>query len=474
MRYDYVVLGAGVAGLAFAHEVAAAGHSVLLLEKEPAVGGLSRTLEFQGFRFDYCAHRFHSGNPALIERVKTLVGPSFQKHTKRSRMYMFHRYLRYPFELPSLLAVMPPHESLHAAVSFTWNWVTRRRRRARIVSYKDWFIYHFGPKLYSILCAPYTSKIWGTDPANLSADWADQRFQGVKLDRVMKQMITRLLAWNRRPSYGLDDEQFDPDGGEFYYGATGAQEIPDAFARALRQYRADIKVGANVTNVWEGTRQVEYVHEGQPHRAMATEALITTIPLHVYYRLLDQDEPAIEQALARLTYMDIIFVYLLVNRERISRDHWLYFQDRDILFNRLVEFKNWSEQMAPPGKTGLCFDVTCFEGDEIWGMSDEALVEACLAAAEKAKLLARVDVFDAKVVRVRHAYPFYDLGYREKVQRIVQFFERSGKIFCLGRTGIFQYNNTDHSIEMGWELAQRLLRRDRRSLIDDTIQRVSH
>ena len=71
-------------------------------------------------------------------------------------------------------------------------------------------------------------------------------------------------------------------------------------------------------------------------------------------------------------------------------------------------------------------------------------------------LLRRSEVEDSLVIKVRDAYPFYDLDYRRKVENIVQAFESSGELFCLGRTGIFQYNNADGSIEMAMELANRL------------------
>ena len=84
MKYDYIILGAGVAGLAFAYKVAKEGNSVLILEKEKTIGGLSRTFEYKGFRFDFCAHRFHSANKELLDEVRSLVGSSFKKHIKRT------------------------------------------------------------------------------------------------------------------------------------------------------------------------------------------------------------------------------------------------------------------------------------------------------------------------------------------------------------------------------------------------------
>ncbi|MBI5391753.1 NAD(P)-binding protein [Candidatus Woesearchaeota archaeon] len=473
MKYDYIVLGAGVAGLAFAYKVAKEGKSVLILEKEKTIGGLSRTFEYNGFRFDFCAHRFHSANKELMEEIKQLVGPSFKKHVKKSRIYMFGRYLKYPFELPNLLRAMPVLEAAHAGTSFLWNSATRKFRKKQLPSYKDWFQYYFGHKLYTIMCYPYTSKIWGTDPGEISADWADQRFQGVNLKQLIKKTIKKAVKFDFS-SYSLEDDSLAPDGGDFYYGEMGAQEIPDAFQRALKKRNATILTQAGVTRISEKERVVDYEHDGKKYTAQATSSIITTIPLHMYYALVDTKDDTVKKALDSLKYMDIIFIYPFLNKEQISNDHWLYFPDKDIIFNRAVEFKTWNKKMAPKGKTATCLDITCFEGDSVWQKTDEQLVQECIASAEKAQLFKKEDVFDSKVIRVKGAYPFYDLHYEEKLRKIVGFIECSGNVFCLGRTGIFRYNNSDNSIEMGFELAKRLLDNKDTSLLDYTIQNVSY
>ena len=84
------------------------------------------------------------------------------------------------------------------------------------------------------MCEPYTTKIWKTNPGNISADWADQRLQGTKLVKLFKRIIIKLLKLDFC-SYSLEDDSLAPDGGEFYYGETGAQDIPHGFERELKK-----------------------------------------------------------------------------------------------------------------------------------------------------------------------------------------------------------------------------------------------
>ncbi|MDD3887305.1 MAG: FAD-dependent oxidoreductase [Patescibacteria group bacterium] len=455
-NYDFIVLGAGLAGLSFGYKMSKAGYSVLLLEKEDTVGGLSRTFEHDGFKFDLCAHRFHSSNKDLLDEVLRLPGIKWNEYSQKSRIFMFDKYLKYPFELQNLLRAMPITESFVSGLSFGYNLLKKQLIKKRIVSYKDWFEFYFGHKLYTIMCLPYTSKIWKIDPSLLSADWAGQRFQGVKIKELMKKIMRKISKLDFS-SYSLEDEELAPDGGKFYYPETGIQELPDSLAKLILTSNSEIKTNIVLNKINDQNKEVCYKENGSVNFAKANKALINTIPLHTFYNLCTRKNKDIEKCLNELKYMDIVFVYLFLNKKNISNDHWLYFSDKDIIFNRSVEFRNWSKKMVRDDKTAICLDITCYEGDGVWKMKDEDIAERSINDAIKVRLISKSDVFDSKVIRLKNAYPFYDLGYKEKLLNVVNFFEKTGSTYCLGRTGIFNYNNADNSIEVGFELARKLI-----------------
>jgi protoporphyrinogen oxidase len=473
-RFEFVVLGGGVSGLGFAKRMSEHGHSVLVLEKEAVVGGLSRSLNYKGFHLDFCAHRFHTNNRDLLKELLALPGLKMSRHAKKSRIYMFGKYLKYPFELQNLLRAMPLRDSVMSGLSFGWNLVAKRFRKPQLLSYKDWFVHLYGRRLYRIMCRPYTSKIWHTDPANISADWADQRFQGENLKRLLKRIARKLLTLDFS-SYNLEDDSLAPDGGPFYYPRRGIQELPDALAKAAVQNGAVVETGVALTDVSVSKRTVTYACQGTSE-TVSFGHLISTIPLHAFYALQDRKSAEVEQALAGLTYMDIIFVYVFLNKARLSHDHWLYFPDPDIVFNRAVEFSNWSPEMCPAGRTSVCFDVTVFEHEpeSLWNTSDEELSARVLRDADRAGYLNQADVVDTYVFRVKHAYPYYDVAYKGKLDTIVHFLEDEA-VSLLGRTGMFQYNNSDNSIEMGFLLADKFLSgAGRRSIYQAKVKAVSY
>src|SRR3989344_5363418 len=234
-NYDFIVLGGGVAGLAVAYRLCKAGKSVLLLEKEKQIGGLAKTLNINGFLFDYCAHRFHSANPGVMQEMRDLMSPNFVQHRQKSRIYLFNKYLKYPFEMQNLLRAMPKIEALRCVFDFAMNMLTRLFKKREIRSYADWFEHFFGKRFYKFMCYPHTRKIWGMDPSQLSADWANQRFKGPDIPKLIRTIVKKVFTLNFS-SFSLEDEELLPDSGIFYYPVHGGiQAMPDRFAEEIRK-----------------------------------------------------------------------------------------------------------------------------------------------------------------------------------------------------------------------------------------------
>ncbi len=456
---DIVILGGGVAGLSCAYRLSLAGKKVVVLEKENVVGGLARTVEFQGFQFDFCAHRFHSPDPKLMEEVKQLMAENFESHKQKSRILMFGKYVKYPYELQNLLRAMPLWQTALCGVNFCWA-VARKPLWTRTPkNYRDWFVRLFGYQLYRVMCEQYTRKIWGRDPALISADWADQRFAGPNLSKLIKKTLRKLMRMDFS-SYALEDMELAPDSGTFYYPKIGGiQAMPKRFAQVATQNGATVITGARVASIDPLSRTVSYESGGAMHTVQAAEELISTIPLHAFSALSTVPAPEpVQEALQQLSYMDIIFVLLIVERPQISNDTWLYFPGTDVAFNRAVEFRNWSPSMAQPGRTSLCLDITVTpENRELCSLSDDDLVRRCISDCERVGLCGRAEVSVGKVLRIPYAYPVYDLQYKERLTTIVSWLESFPRVYCLGRTGIFRYNNSDGSVDMGFRLAERLL-----------------
>jgi protoporphyrinogen oxidase len=195
-RYDFIVLGGGLAGLTFAYEAVNRGRRVAVLEKEDQVGGLCRTMAFDGYRFDLGGHRFHTEWQDVADWVVDILGDDLLQVTRSSHIYLNERYITYPLQLPNALTALDVPDAARVVLSYL---------RARLpasggqvdVSFEDWVVRRFGRALYQIYFQPYTAKVWGIPCTDLSADWASQRIQ---LANLLAFVRKSLLQRSKQPA----------------------------------------------------------------------------------------------------------------------------------------------------------------------------------------------------------------------------------------------------------------------------------
>lgn len=443
-NHDFVILGGGVAGLSFALEASRRGRRVVVLEGEDQVGGLARTLRFGDFRFDIGGHRFHSRWPEITQWVLQALDGDVREVPRRSRIRLDARFVDYPLRFPNALAAFNPWQATRILASYFWATLARLRKRADI-SFEDWIVRRFGRSLYSIYFRPYTEKVWGFPCAELSADWAAQR---IRLPSLRAAVVGSLLRRSSAPSTLVS---------QFLYPPLGIGVLPDRIAeKAQATGLAAIRLGSRVTRVepdgTSGGWRVTF-RGTQGEAAVSGARLVSTIPLEGLLGMLPMPQAESGALAAGLPYRSLACVFLAVDGPRISSDTWTYFPDRDLALGRTHEPGNWSPRMVPEGKTSLCVEIFCSEGDEVWRRPDQDVIEPVLADLDRLRFLPRSRVRDAWLLRVSHAYPVYRVGYVEHLSRVGAAISRWPTLHLLGRTGTFQYLNLDAVIREGLDLA---------------------
>jgi len=249
------------------------------------------------------------------------------------------------------------------------------------------------------------------------------------------------------------------------YPRDGYVRIPQRMAEDIvaKTGPDSVLLGSTVTRIkYIGANDFEVVYrkpDGEEYSIKAT-TVVSTIPLGLLPRIM---EPACDQkvidAAKGLSFRALITVNLILSKERVSIDTWLYVQDEDILFGRLHEPKNWSPAMIPDqSTTSLVLECFCTKDDHIWNMTDEEVGQRCIDDLEKKlKFIESSEVIDFSCVRTLQAYPVYDLEYAEKIGVINDFLGQFEGLHVVGRGGTHRYNNADHSIEMGLLLGRKIL-----------------
>jgi protoporphyrinogen oxidase len=187
-----VIIGAGPAGLTAAHELSSAGRPVVVVEQDREhVGGIARTVNYKGFRFDIGGHRFFSKNAEIEQLWRDILGDRMLERERLSRIYYRGRFFKYPLETWDALSQLGIFQSAACMLSYMAARVWPRRE---IRSFEDWVVNAFGRRLYETFFRSYTEKVWGIPCSEISADWAAQRIK----DLSMRVLIRRALGLGSR------------------------------------------------------------------------------------------------------------------------------------------------------------------------------------------------------------------------------------------------------------------------------------
>jgi protoporphyrinogen oxidase len=446
-----LVLGAGFAGLAAAHTLAAAGRETLVLEAGPAVGGLSRTEIFGEFRFDLGGHRFFTHDREVADLVAELMGDELIDVPRSSKILLRGRYVDYPLRPLNALAALGPGTALRVLADWAVEQLRGGRGSRPEVSLEDWVVRRFGRTLFTIYFKEYSEKVWGLPCERISVGWVAKRIEGLSLGRAVRDAFTRE---HRGTVASLVDR--------FAYPRLGIGRVGERFARELPPH-GRVLCDTPVTRVRHEAGRVREVLAETPggERAFAADAVISTIPLPALARLLDPPpSPEVLRAATSLGFRDLLLVAIAVDRPFVTDQTWIYLPDRSIPFGRIHEPKNWSAAMAPPEQSLVVAEYFCFRGDETWEAPDDQLEELTVRGLEQLGFLRRAQVVGARVVRVPAAYPLFEVGYERHAAAVREGLVRTGGLFFAGRSGCFAYQNMDHAIRSGIDTARQLLAAD--------------
>jgi protoporphyrinogen oxidase len=445
-----VVIGAGPAGLTAAYTLARQGVPVHVLEADAVVGGLSRTVEHKGYRFDIGGHRFFTKVRAVRALWDAMLGDELVERPRLSRIYYDGRFFDYPLKPVNALAGLGLARTAVIVASYLHS---RWRPIRPEVSFEDWTVNRFGRRLYEIFFKAYTEKVWGLPCNRIEAQWAAQRIKDLSLSSAIRDILLRPLRREQTQIRTLIDR--------FRYPRLGPGMMWEAFHRAVEQLGASVALDTRVRRVLhEGGRvsAVEFAAGGDVTR-VEVDAVVSTMPLRELVHALSPAPPShVVAAANRLQYRDFLTVALIVDVAELFPDNWIYVHDPHVRLVRFQNFKNWSPAMVPDSRTTcLGLEYFCQQGDDLWSMSDRELIAFATRELSAIGLLERARVIDGTVVRVPKAYPVYDRGYRDALVPLRAYFGTFENLQLAGRNGLHKYNNQDHAMVTGILAARALL-----------------
>ncbi len=477
-----IIIGAGPAGLTAAYKLLKeTDYMPLILEEESFVGGISRTAEYKGNRMDIGGHRFFTKNEevnALWQELMPTQGKparddkeiGFEEKTfapggpdpetedrvmlirrRVSRIFFLKKFFDYPISLKaSTFKNMGLKRTMQAGFGYLGSAVHKKEED----SLRNFYINRFGKPLYEMFFEDYTTKVWGRDPKDISADWGAQRVKGLSLTKAVWNVVSKPF---RRKGSATETSLIE----QYFYPKKGPGQLYEVMADEIRRMGGRIIFGAKVQGirVTDGrVAEVTALVNGEEQHFTGCEYFSTMPVKDLVAGMGDAAPQKVREIAAGLPYRDFVTVGLLVDRLKIKNetkmktvgnivpDCWIYIQDREVRLGRLQIFNNWSPYLvSDPSKVWIGLEYFCNEGDELWNKEDDEFIRFAKKELASIGVIDEADVRDAVRIRVRKAYPAYFDTYAE-FDTVKEFLSGIDNLWCIGRNGQHKYNNMDHSM----------------------------
>ena len=483
-----VIIGAGPAGLTAAYELLKRTDiKPVVLEKSEALGGIARTVNYNGYRIEIGGQRFFSKSDRVMQwwlemlplqalnpgshtityhgRSRTVEtaapGPDPDREDRvmlvrprKSRIYFLRRFFEYPIRLtPETLAKLGMVRSFRIGASYLRSVMFPIRNPKTL---EEFFINRFGRELYLTFFKSYTEKVWGVPCHQISAEWGEQRIKGLSVRKTILHFMKQALR--KRSDLAQKDVETSLIE-QFLYPKFGPGQMWEEVARRVVAMGGEILTGHEAVALQTDGDRVTAVEATSTSgtTVLRGDYFFSTMPVRDLVRALRAPHPKeIVEIAEGLVYRDFIAVGLLVRSlkvkdptadgARLIRDNWIYIQEPDVLVGRLQIFNNWSPYLVPDSsKVWLGLEYFCNEGDSLWRMSDQELIRLGSQELSRIGIIEADDVLDGTVVRMQKTYPAY-FGTYSRFEELRRYLDRFENLFLIGRNGMHRYNNQDHSM----------------------------
>jgi len=444
-----VILGSGLAGLATGYVLSKGQKKVTVIDKNSSVGGLSRTIKHNDFKFDLGGHRFITKDEKIDRFVKELLEDKFVVVPRTSQIYLQNKFFDYPLSTKNAVFGMGITTTLQILFDYLKATVKRTINPPEIVSLEDWVVNKFGRKMFDLYFKQYSEKVWGIDCKEISAEWVASRIKGLSLRTAVMNALVKVSG---KEIVTLADQ--------FVYPRDGIGVMSEVMKEGIDAAQNSVISNTTVTRMFrDGFRikSIEMTNGGKTDR-IEGDKYVSSIPITELVRSMEPALPDdIIEAANKLRYRDLVIVTIMLDCDRATDLTWMYLPEKDMAVGRIHEPKNWSVAMGPEGKTHIVAEYFAFENDDIWNSSDEELLNKTVGCMKRLGFMKGLNVIDSCVVRVPKAYPLFAVGFRKQYNILNDYLMRFENLRVIGRTGTFEYLNMDLSIKSGIDAAEEIL-----------------
>jgi protoporphyrinogen oxidase len=415
MQVDNLVLGAGIAGLAYAHKKRNSDETTVVFEGESFAGGLCHSFKVNGFTFDSAVHlSFTTDNTAREFFDKT----TYIKHDPVAYNFYDGRWLKHP--LINNLYPLDVPDKVVCIKSFV-----ERKRFEQINDYGEWLRASYGEEIAGRFYYPYTKKYWTVAPGELTTSWIGTR---LNIPDVEKMLFGAFSPLTGNDYYAKEMRYPVGDGGY----ETFLKPLFDGITIEYNKKAVKINLKEKWVQFADGTR-------------CGYKKLTSSIPLSELISIIENAPAEIRDKAGKLKASKISLVSIGFNKPGIAKFLWFYIYDEDIMAARVNSPGIKSPQNVPNGCSSMQFEIYHHPGDII---DKEKVIENTLYALKKMKICNEDDIAFVDYRLLPYGNVLFLQGMEKNRDNIKDYAAASG-IELIGRFGEWDYLWSDQSYLSG-------------------------
>lgn len=432
-KTQFLVVGAGMSGLAFANAIRdeaqqvqrpLADDDVLVVEADSQAGGYCKTIEQDGFVWDYSGHFFHFKHAHIEAWLRARMTGEDIRTVKKQSLIRFRSGtndvdIDFPFQ--KNIHQLPQDDFIACLVDLYFR--AESTPKDGIRNFKDMLYARFGKGIAEKFLIPYNEKLYACDLSTLDVDAMGRFFPHANMDDIIRNM-------RNADNSSYNDVFTYPKSGAYSYVKAMLHDLPaSSISYNERVLQIDLKKRVATTNL----REIHFVH------------LVSSMPLAALARL-----TALPVKQEAFTWNQVLCFNLGFDKKGRDDVHWMYFPDRDICFYRIGFYDNIHS--AP--RMSLYVEIGFPSSQEITAHDVETYRLRVLADLQKLGFIT-----DQKLVSWHHVV--MNPAYVHITQDSLRETERAkaqlatGGVYSIGRYGSWTYCSIEDNIVEARALAAR-------------------
>jgi UDP-galactopyranose mutase len=453
--YPTIIIGSGPTGLSAAYHL---DEDHLILERDEKIGGLNKSVSLNGFTFDYAGHILFTNDDYARAMFQKLLGTNVHYQVREAWCYQQGAHTLYPFQANTYgLPEEVVRDCVAGAVRAFLEYGDVDPKNFR--DFREWNRKTYGEGICKHFQEPYNEKLWKVPLETMSHEWLS--------GRVPKPKIEQIIQGALQPGI----KNMGPNALFGYPLRGGFQALVDGWRNLLDVEMVRTSQEVTRIDLRRRTVTVRCAAGGRPTdrdgREYGFRRLITTMPLPMLVRALEDAPADVRAAGESLQWTSIQCVFIGLDRPHITDKHWIYYPEPDLYFHRIFvqgnasPFNNPTDRHGNPQGTAYIAEISYRGAPAATG---GVAIEKTLEGLKKVGLMADGDqVLAAQEIRMPFAYVIPQ-WHKDSAVRTIQEYLAQHDVYTVGRFGEWAYFNTDHAILSGKRAADAIKERKRKRL----------